>query len=185
MKVLVLSDSHSVRSIMRTAVSQVKPNAIVHLGDHYEDGEVMGEENMHIPLYQVPGNCDKYRMMRYEPEIRCSPVGGVMMYMTHGHNHHVKLGLGAFLADARKYGAQVALYGHTHVADCHREADGLWVMNPGSAGYGGNSAGIVETDEQAVTACYLLTEKDLEEINASNIQFYLRCKYSISSNFHF
>ena len=89
MKVLVLSDSHSVRSIMRTAVSQVKPNAIVHLGDHYEDGEVIGEENMHIPLYQVPGNCDAYRCFG-KPELLCLDVFGVRMLMTHGHRQHVK-----------------------------------------------------------------------------------------------
>ena len=164
MKILVLSDSHSGHSFMTHCIEQLKPDFLIHLGDHYDDGEALKEKYPHLNIHQVAGNCDKYRCPISAREMLCYKVGGVMLYMTHGHNHHVKLGLGAFLTDARKYGAQVALYGHTHVADCHREEDGLWVMNPGSAGYGGNSAGIVETDGQAVTACYLLTEKDLEEI---------------------
>ena len=163
MKILVLSDSHSSLRFMYRCVEACRPDAVVHLGDHYDDGEALKEKYPHLNIHQVAGNCDKYRCPISAREMLCYKVGGVMLYMTHGHNHHVKLGLGALLADARKYGAQAALYGHTHLADCHREEDGLWVLNPGSAGYGGNSAGIVETDGQAITACYLLTEKDLEE----------------------
>lgn len=163
MKILVLSDSHSSLRFMCRCVEACRPDGVVHLGDHYDDGEALKEKYPHLNIHQVAGNCDKYRCPISAREMLCYKIGGVMLYMTHGHNHHVKLGLGALLADARKYGAQAALYGHTHVADCHREEDGLWVMNPGSAGYGGNSAGIVETDGQAITACYLLTEKDLEE----------------------
>jgi len=55
------------------------------------------------------------------------------------------------------------LYGHTHRMDCRQEPDGLWILNPGSAGRGTLSAGVVKTDGEKVTACYLLTEKDLEE----------------------
>ena len=79
--------------------------------------------------------------------------------MTHGHREMVKSGVGHLVAEARRYGAQVALYGHTHIPDCHREEDGLWVLNPGAAS---RSAGILETDGQTVAACYLLTETDLE-----------------------
>ena len=61
MKILVLSDSHSALSFMFRCVNAVKPDAIVHLGDHYDDGEALGEEFPHIPIYQVPGNCDRYR----------------------------------------------------------------------------------------------------------------------------
>ena len=37
-RILVLSDSHSGNSFMRWCVDTVKPDAIVHLGDYYEDG---------------------------------------------------------------------------------------------------------------------------------------------------
>ncbi len=162
MKILVLSDSHSSLRFMRRCVDAVKPDALVHLGDHYDDGEALAELYPHIPVHQVAGNCDRYRCPIGAREMLCYQLGGVMTYMTHGHTVHVKSGIGGLLADARRYGAQAALYGHTHIPDCHREADGLWVLNPGSAGYGGGSAGVLETDGRQITACYLLTQQDLE-----------------------
>ena len=161
MKILVLSDSHSSLRFMNRGVEKLKPDAIVHLGDYYDDGETIAEAWPNIPLHQVAGNCDKYRAPISAREFLCYPVGGVMLCMTHGHNHHVKQGLYSLLADARRNEASAVLYGHTHIPDCHQEEDGLWVLNPGSAGYG---CGIVETDGSKVTACYLLTEKDLEDM---------------------
>ena len=149
---------------MYRCVETLRPDAVVHLGDHYDDGEALAERYPHIPIHQVAGNCDKYRCPVGARQMLCYRLGGVVVYMTHGHNHNVKTGIGALLSDARRYEAQAVLYGHTHIPDCHREPDGLWVLNPGSAGYRGNSAGVLETDGQAVTACYLLTEKDLEEM---------------------
>ena len=54
-----------------------------------------------------------------------------------------------------------ALYGHTHVADCHREEDGLWVLNPGSCGYFGGSAGLLEVQDGSILSCRLLSDSDL------------------------
>lgn len=161
MKILVLSDSHSGLRFMRKCVEKIRPDAIVHLGDHYDDGESLAELYPHIPIHQVAGNCDRYRCPIHAREMLCYRLGGVMTYMTHGHTLHVKSGIGGLVAEARRYGAQAALYGHTHIPDCHQEEDGLWILNPGSAGH---SAGILETDGQAVTACYILTETDLEAL---------------------
>ena len=164
MKILVLSDSHSSMRFMCRCTEKCKPDMVVHLGDHYDDGEALAEAYPHITVHQVAGNCDRYRAPVHARQMLCYDLGGVRTYMTHGHNHHVKQGIGALLGDARRYDAKVVLYGHTHVPDCHQESDGVWVLNPGSAGYGSRSAGMLETDGQEVTACYLLTEKDLEEV---------------------
>ena len=164
MKILVLSDSHSGLSFMRRCITAVKPDAVVHLGDYYDDGETMAEEFPHIRFHQVPGNCDRYRCPFFAREILNYKVCGVQLYMTHGHRHNVKMTLGSLLSDARKGGAQAALYGHTHIADCHLEEDGLWVLNPGSCGYGGGSAGIIETDGKKITACRIVRQADLEDL---------------------
>ncbi len=164
MKILVLSDSHSSLRFMRQCVEKTRPDAVVHLGDYYDDGETLAETYPGIPVHQVAGNCDRYRAPISSREMLCYGLGGVRVFMTHGHRQRVKSGIGALLAEARRYEAQAALYGHTHVPDCHREEDGLWVLNPGSAGYAGGSAGILETDGQNITACYLLTQQDLEEM---------------------
>jgi len=161
MKILVLSDSHSTLSFMRRCIDSVKPDTIIHLGDHYDDAEAMMEEYPHIPMYRVPGNCDRYRCPPGTLEIMIPRIGGVDIYMTHGHRHGVKMYLGGLLQDARKAKAQAVLYGHTHVPDCHREDDGLWVLNPGSCGYYGGSAGLLEVKDGRILTCRLLEENDL------------------------
>ncbi|MBE6976911.1 MAG: YfcE family phosphodiesterase [Ruminococcaceae bacterium] len=163
MKILVLSDSHAGLSFMRRAISAVKPDAVVHLGDYYEDAMAMEEENPHIRFHMVPGNCDRNRMLRYAPEMLCYDVCGVRLYMTHGHKHQVKLTQHRLLADARGMGAAAALYGHTHSPYCQQEADGLWVLNPGSCGSSGGSVGLIETDGSTILGCRILRQTDLEE----------------------
>lgn len=163
MKILVLSDSHSGLQFMRACIDSVKPDAMIHLGDYYDDGQVMAEEYPHIPLFQVPGNCDRYRCPPFAQEILIMPVCGVPLYMTHGHHHQVKMTKSLLLRDARASEAAAALYGHTHVADCHREEDGLWVLNPGSCGSWGGSAGLIETDHEKIVSCRILTLTDLED----------------------
>ena len=44
MKILVLSDSHSALRFMRQCIDAVKPNAVIHLGDYYDDGQAMAQE---------------------------------------------------------------------------------------------------------------------------------------------
>lgn len=162
MRLLVCSDSHAFLSFMRYAVKIIKPNGIIHLGDHYDDGEVLAQENPMLPFQQVPGNCDRYRCPIGAPQILNCSFEGVRFYLTHGHVHHVKMGIGGLLADARRAGAQVALYGHTHRAYCNCEEDGLWVMNPGSCNTYGGSVGVVTIEAGKVTDCRILTMNDLE-----------------------
>ncbi len=163
MKILVFSDSHSALRFMRSCVDTVRPDAILHLGDHYDDGQALHELYPQILFYQVPGNCDRYRCPLWVQEILIQRVFGVDLYMTHGHRHSVKQFTGRLLADARACKVQAALYGHTHEPDCRQEEDGLWVLNPGSCGYGGGSAGLMEVQDGKIKACRILKASDLEE----------------------
>jgi len=164
MKILVLSDSHSALRFMRRCMDAVQPDAVIHLGDHYDDGEALAEEYPGIPFYRVPGNCDRYRCPPGTQEIRIERICGIDIYMTHGHRHHVKQYTGLLERDARICRVQAVLYGHTHVPDCRQEEDGLWVLNPGSCGYGGGSAGLIETNNGKIVSCNLLWQENLEEI---------------------
>lgn len=162
MRILVVSDSHSGLSFMLRCAEVLKPDVIVHLGDHYDDGEVLRDENPNARVYLLPGNCDRYRAPVFAPEILTGTLDGVKVYMTHGHKHSVKSTLRPLLADARAAGCDIVLYGHTHVPDCHME-DGLLVMNPGSCGYYGGSAGLIELQNGKIKLARLLTREDLEE----------------------
>ena len=161
MKILVLSDSHAALSFMRRCIDAVQPDAVIHLGDHYDDGTAMAEEYPQIRFYQVPGNCDVHRCFIPDPETRLETLGGVRILMTHGHRHHVKQTLIRLLADARASRADAVLFGHTHSAYCQLEEDGLWVLNPGSCGYFGGSAGLLEANAGQILQCRILREEDL------------------------
>jgi len=132
------------------------------LGDHYDDGQALSELYPHILFYQVAGNCDRYRCPPGAPEALRVSFGGVATFAVHGHNQHVKMGLGGLLADARRAGVSLVLYGHTHSADCHQEPDGLWVMNPGASGHYGGSAGLIEAENGRIKKIGLLSQTDLE-----------------------
>ena len=161
MKILVLSDSHSGRSFMRYAIDTVKPEHIIHLGDYYEDGTVIAELYPHIRIHQVPGNGDYFGPARSQPATMCYDIGGVRIYMTHGHMHYVKSTPYRLLADGRKYGAAAVLYGHTHEAVCYQEEDGMWVLNPGTCGSFGGSVGLIEVEDGKIVSCRILTQNDL------------------------
>ena len=161
MKLLVFSDSHSSLSFMRKCIEAIRPDGVIHLGDHYDDGEAIREEYPQLLFYQVSGNCDRYRCPPDARQMLCLKIDGVMIFMTHGHNYYVKQGIGALLKEARAYEAQAVLYGHTHVSFCSQEADGLWILNPGSCGYYGGSAGIIETKDGKISACRLITQADI------------------------
>ena len=163
MRILVLSDSHAGLSFMRRCVEKTKPDAIVHLGDYFDDARVLSEEYPHIPIHVVPGNCDKYRLLRPMPEILCYEVCGVRLFMTHGHRHNVKITTGLLIADGVRNNADAVLYGHTHIADCRQLPDGMWVLNPGSCGSFGGSAGVIEAEQGKIKTCYLINSTNWEE----------------------
>lgn len=161
MKILVLSDSHASYSFMRLCIQKVKPQHVIHLGDFYEDAQVMQGENPHIRFHIVPGNCDKFRCDPNCPEIMCYSIEGVRIYMTHGHRHNVKTSLFSLLFQARKENAQCVLFGHTHSPVCERQEDGMWVINPGSCGSYGGSACEIIIDDGKISACRILRQADV------------------------
>lgn len=162
MKILVLSDSHSALRTMRLCIQALEPDAVIHLGDYFDDGAAMAEEFPHIRFWQVPGNCDKYRAPVGAAQTLIEKICGVKLFMTHGHIHRVKAGLGALIADARTTGVQAVLFGHTHMAHCEQEADGLWVVNPGSCGFYGGSAALMEVRDGVIADCRIVRVSELD-----------------------
>ena len=164
MTILVFSDSHSSLRYMRCVMDSVQPDAVIHLGDYVCDGEAIASDYPQVPFYQVAGNCDRYRVTPDFPETLVEVIGGVRIYMTHGHLQRVKLNRQLLLLNARKCASQIVLYGHTHAAECQQLEDGVWLMNPGSCGYGDGFAGCIEIDSDKNVSCRLISYRDLEEI---------------------
>ena len=60
-------------------------------------------------------------------------MGGVRIFMLHGHTRSVKSSPMSALYAAKEYGAQVLLFGHTHVPLVDNDGT-LLTLNPGAAG---------------------------------------------------
>lgn len=132
MRVLVVSDVHGKLNLLREAI-EAQPTArdVIFLGDGLRQVEDVMELYPDRTFYTVPGNCD---FGAKGIPIRQETFGGKRFYFTHGHLHGVKSGLYRLDLAAREAEADIALFGHTHVA-YEEYADGLYLFNPGSLGY--------------------------------------------------
>lgn len=126
---------------MYDAALKEMPDEIVHLGDHIADAQELGYALPDMEILRVPGNCD-YGSVE-QPSVLLD-LGGVRMFLTHGHLFGVKSGVGRLLLQAKAVGAQIALFGHTHRPLCECR-DGIWLLNPGTCGrFGRASYGLIE-----------------------------------------
>ena len=115
---------------MAQAVELVSPRTIIHLGDCWRDAEELHELYPHISLEQVPGNCD---FGRFEAEERLLFFEDKRVLIAHGHTMRVKYGLLSAQYRAQEMGADILLFGHTHVPLVENDGK-LILLNPGSIG---------------------------------------------------
>lgn len=134
MRILVVSDVHGRVDRLYEAIEQ-QPTArdVIFLGDGLRQAEDAQDRYPDRTFYLVPGNCD-FGSTRIP--VRQETFGGKRFYFTHGHRHDVKYTLYRLEMAAREAGADIALFGHTHVP-CEEYVDGLYLFNPGSLGYEG------------------------------------------------
>jgi len=135
LRALVLSDIHGEENTFHWLLEQVWKetgpiDAYLCLGDGVRDFEraedFIRRRDEHALMYAVKGNndwCDA-------PPLRIIELGGVRIFMTHGHNQRVKSTI-YYLEDAvRSANCVVGLYGHTHCADV--EMRSALLVNPGA-----------------------------------------------------
>lgn len=129
MRILVISDSHNrVATVEKIIRSQPNARVVFFLGDNASD---MDEMPMKFPdkiFNVVKGNCD-FGSMR--PTTGVDIVADKKIFFTHGHTLGVKYGVANLVKTAKINGADIALYGHTHISQILYE-DGVYVVNPGS-----------------------------------------------------
>ncbi len=136
MKILVFSDSHGRLGTMVDAMEKERPQRVFFLGDNYRDGELLAGCYPEVPMDMVKGNCDFCR----GPDELVVEVEGVKFLLTHGHKYYVKSGTWRLPEAAKKAGAGMVCFGHTHEA-LNQPEEGIWLFNPGTAGGVYNRAG--------------------------------------------
>ena len=130
MKALVFSDSHGRRESMLEITQMLADDVthIFHLGDNTEDCDLLRRTFPSHIVFGVAGNCDFAADFELSANIE---INGKRIFITHGHRYSVKHSLYRLLCAAKENQADIALYGHTHIADITGE-DGILLMNPGS-----------------------------------------------------
>ena len=116
---------------MRRAIQDCRPDQIIFLGDGVRDAEAIEAEYPQIPIIILRGNCDW--TVDGHKESALFKLDGVRIFAAHGHRHNVKIDRDAFWNSVVCSGSVLGLYGHTHRA-LIEEADGRYLMNPGSIG---------------------------------------------------
>ena len=133
MRIIVISDTHGREYRVRDIIeSQPEASALICLGDGVKNVEDIMEEYPNMGFFAVRGNCDSAPHLR---DFDIINLGGKEILIAHGHTYGVKFGLESFINTACVLGVDIALYGHTHIADS-TYLDGLYIINPGSVGKG-------------------------------------------------
>ena len=135
LRALILSDIHGGDTNLRWLLEQVwrdvgPIDAYLCLGDGVRDFErvegFIRRRDEHAVMYAVKGNndwCDA-------PTKRIITLGGVRIYMTHGHEQQVKRRLDILMDTVRAADCKVGLYGHTHCPNIEMNVPLL--VNPGT-----------------------------------------------------
>ena len=125
----LISDTHGNWKSIDNAVSIAqKMDMWLHMGDCTPDAEYL-QSLVSVPVYGVAGNCDwPTGDTCYE---RIVEVAGHKIFITHGHNYGVRYTQEYIMEAAESQGADIAIYGHTHVVEYI--AGPPLILNPGSA----------------------------------------------------
>ena len=126
MKYLVVSDNHGERDVLVELVNKYRGqvDGMFHCGD----SELDPTDELWQVMLVVTGNCDFDSRYKKFQEVT---IGSDKIYMTHGHLSAVRMDLHSLFYEAKEKGANIALYGHTHVLHAEVVEDVL-IVNPGS-----------------------------------------------------
>lgn len=129
MKVLIVSDTHGREQNLAEALEQTGPiDQLIHLGDVEGGAEHIQELAGDAPAAIIAGNNDFFCDL---PNERIFTLGGHRIFMTHGHGYFVHSGTLYLKREARKKGADIVMFGHTHKPYMEEDNE-LLVLNPGS-----------------------------------------------------
>jgi phosphodiesterase family protein len=126
----IVSDSHGNTDVfedMLAVPGAAEAELWLHAGDFAPDADVL-EEMSGRRVARVLGNCDFFVDGVHDETV--VEVAGHRIFLTHGHLFNVRFDTAMLAAAARETGADIAVYGHTHIA--LEEYGDVTVLNPGS-----------------------------------------------------
>lgn len=130
MRILVLSDSHGNVDNMARAVELTVPDRVLHLGDW-----PAGPDGLRARFPALPWRACRATVIGAAATSRngCWRSAACGSLRCTGHTRNVKRSPMAAMYAAKEYGAQVLLFGHTHVPLVDNDGS-LLTLNPGAAG---------------------------------------------------
>lgn len=130
-RLVVFSDTHgSFRAVNRIFRNGSDSDVYIFLGDGEKELERVRELYPQRTILSVLGNCDMYS--NAPKELVYTSPDGRKIFCTHGHEYSVGWSKQELYYKALELGADVVLFGHTHVR-FHSHDNGLHMVNPGSA----------------------------------------------------
>lgn len=146
-KAVAVSDTHGNKtSLRRIAENFQSVDYLFHLGDNVRDARYLERKMPATQVIFVRGNCDPGEEAADFEEV---VLLGNRIILMHGHQLKVKYSYDRALYYAQERQAAAILFGHTHRAYCEY-VEGIWLVNPGSAG---------ERTWEEMTVCTLLIKK--------------------------
>lgn len=129
MKVLVVSDSHGRNDLLRKAIGQEAPiDMLIHAGDIEGDLDRILGPKREYSIHAVCGNMDWGGGLEIAEAF---DMGGHKVFLTHGHHYGVHFTMAELRKAAESCGAEVAIFGHTHMPFLEEQND-ILLLNPGS-----------------------------------------------------
>ena len=130
MRIGIVSDSHGNTRVFEDMLAV--PGAAgaelwLHAGDFAPDADDL-EILSGRRVVRVLGNCDLFLDGVYDETV--VEAAGHRIFLTHGHLFNVRFDTELLAAAACEAGADIAVYGHTHIA--LEERGDVTVLNPGS-----------------------------------------------------
>lgn len=130
MRIVVISDSHRAVRYLYKIVEKHMDTAdlFVFLGDIDSDFDNVLMLYPNINYQRVAGNNDWSSVYPYE---KLLDLNGKKVFICHGHTQRVKYGYEQIVTTSRNLGADLCLFGHTHIQYSNYD-NGLYVLNPGA-----------------------------------------------------
>ena len=130
MKIGIVSDSHGDTQALDLMLAHPEAQEVegwFFAGDIAMDAEYLAMVTQ-LPVAKVAGNNDwPYTSLE---DALVTEIEGHRILLTHGHLYGVQFSTEMLVQVAEAQQADIAIYGHTHVADI--QPGGVMVLNPGS-----------------------------------------------------